>query len=91
MNLLWIEVRGVHLRSQNLTVPLSPASELMWLGLSDVGSPTIMDADDVIKIYDKKSCLWRVACDTNIQVRNILFIEFLMLYGVLVNKDFTLG
>ncbi|XP_025153504.1 WD repeat and HMG-box DNA-binding protein 1 isoform X2 [Harpegnathos saltator] len=67
INLLWIQVQGVSLRSQTLTVPLSPSSDLMWLGLtSDVGSPITMDADDVVRIYDKRSCLWRVVCDTNI-------------------------
>ncbi|XP_011639181.1 WD repeat and HMG-box DNA-binding protein 1 isoform X2 [Pogonomyrmex barbatus] len=43
------------------------ASDLMWLGLSDARSPTIMDSDDIIRIYDKRSCQWRVLCDTNAQ------------------------
>ncbi|XP_014482710.1 PREDICTED: WD repeat and HMG-box DNA-binding protein 1 [Dinoponera quadriceps] len=67
MNLLWIQVQGAFLRSQTLAAPLSPSSDLMWLGFtSDVGSPTTVDADDVVRIYDKRSCLWRVVCDTNI-------------------------
>ncbi|XP_011171190.1 WD repeat and HMG-box DNA-binding protein 1 [Solenopsis invicta] len=67
INLLWIQIQGVHLRSQTLTLPLSPASDLMWLGLSDARSPTIMDSDDIIRIYDKRSCQWRVLCDANVQ------------------------
>lgn len=72
MNLLWIQIQGAHLRSQNLMLPLSPASDLMWLGLSDAHSPTIMDSDDVIRIYDKRSCQWRVLCDASIQVSQVL-------------------
>ncbi|KYM96439.1 WD repeat and HMG-box DNA-binding protein 1 [Cyphomyrmex costatus] len=67
ISLLWIQIQGAHLRSQTLTLPLSPTSDLMWLGLSDARSPTIMDSDDVIRIYDKKSCQWRVLCDANAQ------------------------
>jgi len=71
INLLWIQIQGVHLRSQTLTLPLSPGSDLMWLGLSDARSPTVMDSDDVIRIYDKRSCQWRVLCDTNVEVLQI--------------------
>ncbi|KYN15387.1 WD repeat and HMG-box DNA-binding protein 1 [Trachymyrmex cornetzi] len=67
ISLLWIQIQGTHLRSQTLTLPLSPTSDLMWLGLSDARSPTIMDSDDVIRIYDKRSCQWRVLCDANTQ------------------------
>ncbi|KAG7206975.1 hypothetical protein KM043_000866 [Ampulex compressa] len=67
INLFWILVRGPNLHNQILNVPLSPSSDLMWMGLTDVGSPAIMDADDVIKVYDKKSSLWRVACDMSRQ------------------------
>ncbi|CAK9804293.1 WD repeat and HMG-box DNA-binding protein 1 [Anthophora quadrimaculata] len=67
MNLLLIQIRGVHLYSRTLCLPLSPSSELMWLGFSDLGSPVIMDADDVIKVYSKKSSLWRVASDMSEQ------------------------
>ncbi|XP_011876288.1 PREDICTED: WD repeat and HMG-box DNA-binding protein 1 [Vollenhovia emeryi] len=67
INLLWMQIQGAHLRSQTLTLPLSPVSDLMWLGLSDARSPTIMDSDDIIRIYDKRSCQWRVLCDTNEQ------------------------
>ncbi|XP_077278003.1 WD repeat and HMG-box DNA-binding protein 1-like [Temnothorax americanus] len=67
INLLWMQIQGTHIRSQTLTLPLSPASDLMWLGLSDARSPTIMDSDDIIRIYDKRSCQWRVLCDTNAQ------------------------
>ncbi|KAL0104850.1 hypothetical protein PUN28_016473 [Cardiocondyla obscurior] len=67
INLLWIQIQGAHLRSQTLMLPLSPASDLMWLGLSDNRSPTSMDSDDIIRIYDKRSCQWRVLCDTNAQ------------------------
>lgn len=62
-------MQGASLRSQTLSAPLSPSSDLMWLGFtSDKGSPATMDADDVVRIYDKRSCLWRVVCDTNIMV-----------------------
>ncbi|CAL1674927.1 unnamed protein product [Lasius platythorax] len=67
INLLWIQIQGARLHSQTLTVPLSPTSDLMWLGLSDAHSPIIMDSDDIVRIYDKRSCHWRVLCDTNIQ------------------------
>ncbi|KAK2582311.1 hypothetical protein KPH14_004650 [Odynerus spinipes] len=67
MSLLCIQVLGARLRNQTLSIPLSPSSDLMWLGISDLGSPVIMDTEDVIKIYDKKSCLWRVICDMDRQ------------------------
>jgi len=81
INLLWIQIQGAHLRSQTLMLPLSPASELMWLGLSDSYSPTIMDSDDVIRIYDKRSCQWRVLCDTNIKVFQIMIEVLDSLYN----------
>lgn len=76
INLLWIQIQGARLHSQTLTVPLSPTSDLMWLGLSDAHSPIIMDSDDIVRIYDKRSCHWRVLCDTNIQVM-LIVNEFL--------------
>lgn len=70
MNLMWIRIRGPDLRSQTLSVPLAPSCELMWLGLSDLASPTVMDEEGLLKIYDKKSSLWRVAVDTDKQVNS---------------------
>lgn len=69
MSLLWIQIRGLTLHSRTLSLPLSPSSELMWLGLSDIGSPAIMDTDDVIKVYNKNSSLWKVNTDINEQSR----------------------
>ncbi|XP_029056611.2 WD repeat and HMG-box DNA-binding protein 1 isoform X1 [Osmia bicornis bicornis] len=65
MNLLWIQIRRLTLHSQTLCLPLSPSSELMWLGLSDLGSPVLMDADDIIKVYNKRSSLWKVVSNMN--------------------------
>ncbi|XP_020290374.1 WD repeat and HMG-box DNA-binding protein 1 [Pseudomyrmex gracilis] len=65
LNLLWIQIQGAQLRSQTLQLPLSPASELMWLGLSDARSPTLIDSDDIVRMYDRKSAQWRVLCDIN--------------------------
>ncbi|OAD56165.1 WD repeat and HMG-box DNA-binding protein 1 [Eufriesea mexicana] len=67
MNLLLIQIRRLNLFSQTLCLPLSPLSELMWLGITDLGSPVIMDTDDVIKVYCEKSSLWKVASDMNTQ------------------------
>lgn len=67
LSMLWIKIIGPNLRNQKLEVPLSPASKLMWLGFSDLHSPTIMDTEGIIKMYDKKSSMWRVACDTDRQ------------------------
>ena len=67
MSLLWIQIRGTALYNRTMPLPLSPSSELMWLGLSDLGSPITMDTDDVINVYSKKSSLWRVASDMNEQ------------------------
>ncbi|KAK1131589.1 hypothetical protein K0M31_017882 [Melipona bicolor] len=67
MNLLFIQIRRLNLISRTLYLPLSPSSELMWLGITDFGSPVIMDADDVIRVYNKKSSLWRVASDMSEQ------------------------
>ncbi|KZC07659.1 PREDICTED: WD repeat and HMG-box DNA-binding protein 1 [Dufourea novaeangliae] len=69
MSLLWIQIRGLTLHSKKLSLPLSPSSELMWLGLTDIGSPAVMDADDVIRVYNKKSSLWKVASDLNGQTK----------------------
>ncbi|XP_014610650.1 PREDICTED: WD repeat and HMG-box DNA-binding protein 1-like [Polistes canadensis] len=63
MSLLCIQIFGTRLRNQKLSIPLCPSSDLIWLGLSDFGSPVITDSEDIIKIYDKKSSLWRVICD----------------------------
>jgi chromosome transmission fidelity protein 4 len=65
LSLLWIRICGPNIRSTTLQVPLSPASNLMWLGFSDLGSPVIMDVEGIINIFDKKASLWRVACNTN--------------------------
>ncbi|XP_076761304.1 WD repeat and HMG-box DNA-binding protein 1 isoform X2 [Xylocopa sonorina] len=67
MNLLLIQIRGINLYSRTLCLPLSPSSELMWLGMTDFGSPAIMDADDIIKVYSKKSSLWKVVSDLSEQ------------------------
>ncbi|KAK0078713.1 hypothetical protein PV325_002159 [Microctonus aethiopoides] len=69
MNLMWIQIRGENLKSRTITLPLSPSSELIWLGLTDNGSPIIMDTEGVIKIFHKKSNLWRVAADTDKQCK----------------------
>lgn len=69
MNLLLIQIQRLNLYSKTLSLPLSPSSELMWLGISDLGSPVIMDADDIIKVYNKKSSLWKVASDMNEQAK----------------------
>lgn len=71
MNLLLIQIQRLNLYSRTLSLPLSPSSELMWLGITDLGSPVVMDADDIIKVYSKKSSLWKVASDMNDQVINI--------------------
>lgn len=64
MNLMWIRVCGPHLKSHTSPLPLSPASNLSWLGFTDLGSPVAMDAEGVLNIYDRKSTLWKVGCDT---------------------------
>ncbi|XP_043253112.1 WD repeat and HMG-box DNA-binding protein 1 [Colletes gigas] len=67
MSLLWIQIHKLTLHSRTLSLPLSPLSELMWLGLSDLGSPVVMDTDDVIKVYSKSSSLWKVTNNINEQ------------------------
>jgi len=52
----------------------------MWLGLSDACSPTVMDSEDIIRIYDKTSSQWRVFCDINAQVLQIFRVDFSMIY-----------
>lgn len=89
INLLWIQIQRAHLHSQTLTVPLSPTSDLMWLGLSDSHSPVVVDSDDIIRIYNKRSCQWRVLCDTNIQVMQIAN-EFFITQCILT-KNSALG
>lgn len=69
MNCMWIQIRGPDLKSRTVSLPLSPATELMWLGLSDVGSPVIMDSEGVLRIFSRKSGLWRVAADTDKQCK----------------------
>lgn len=56
---------GINLKSQTMQLPLSPSSELMWLGLSDLGSPILQDEEGIISVYDRKSSLWRVVSDAN--------------------------
>lgn len=68
LSLLWIRINGPNLKSQTLSVPLSPASTLKWLGFSDLGSPVVMDSAGIINIYDRKATLWRIASNTNRQV-----------------------
>ncbi|XP_046490763.1 WD repeat and HMG-box DNA-binding protein 1 isoform X1 [Neodiprion pinetum] len=65
MTMIWLQIRGSNIRNRSLAVPLSgPELKLAWVGLTDRGSPTVMDEDGVISIYDAKSSLWNVACDT---------------------------
>lgn len=86
MNLLLIQIRRLNLFSQTLCLPLSPLSELMWLGITDLGSPVLMDTDDVIKVYCRKSSLWKVASDMNTQVINIFhIILYYICYILLTN------
>lgn len=69
MTMMWLQVRGPSLRNRSLSVPLSGSKvELAWVGLTDRGSPAVMDGDGVIAIFDAKSSLWNVACDTANQV-----------------------
>lgn len=70
ISLLSIRINGPNLKSQTLPVPLTPASKLMWLGYSDIGSPTVMDSEGIINIYDKKASLWRIASNTK---RRVMF------------------
>lgn len=78
MNLMWIRIKGPSLRNQTLNIPLAPSTELSWIGLTELASPTVMDEDGLVKIYDRKASLWRVACDTDQQVKLDFFsgIEF---------------
>lgn len=69
MNLSIIQIRGMNLYSRTVNLPLSPSSELMWLGMTDHGSPVTMDADDVIRVYSKSSSLWKVASDLSQQAK----------------------
>ncbi|XP_066591186.1 WD repeat and HMG-box DNA-binding protein 1 isoform X2 [Prorops nasuta] len=78
MKLLWIKIRGFNVHTQTINIPLSSASNLMWLGFSDLGSPAILDADDIIKMYDKKIAMWRVVSDMNRQVKGKMNHYFLI-------------
>lgn len=73
MTMTWLQIRGANIRNRSLDVPISgPKMELAWVGLTDRGSPTVMDDDGVIAIFDGRSSLWNVACDTANQVDKIL-------------------
>lgn len=60
---MWIKITGRSLRSQKLSVPLSPESKLRWAGCTDTFVPAVYDTQDILKIYNQKTSLWNVACD----------------------------
>ncbi|XP_025602291.2 WD repeat and HMG-box DNA-binding protein 1 [Athalia rosae] len=72
MAMMWLQFRGMNISNRSLAVPLSGRNlELVWVGLTDQGSPAIMDEDGVLAIYDRVSAFWNVACDTANQCKSV--------------------
>lgn len=78
MNIMWIQIQGYKLKNQTLALPLSPSEDLMWIGLSDLASPIIMDAIGIVKIYKRDMRLWQVAADTDKQCKGKLDHYFIV-------------
>nr|XP_029716547.1 WD repeat and HMG-box DNA-binding protein 1-like [Aedes albopictus] len=58
LNLMIITCVNYRLRCREVSIPLTPESELRWLGYSDKGSPVIYDSAGSMRLYHAASNLW---------------------------------
>ncbi|XP_075169114.1 chromosome transmission fidelity 4 [Haematobia irritans] len=61
---LLLQATGLRLKSQNITLPLTPERQLTWLGFSDCGSPVFCDSMGLVQLFSLKSNCWYPVCDT---------------------------
>ncbi|XP_053663398.1 WD repeat and HMG-box DNA-binding protein 1 [Anopheles marshallii] len=58
ISLMVVTCVNFKLRCREVRVPLSPGSELKWLGYSDRGSPVVYDSAGVLNMYHATYNLW---------------------------------
>ncbi|XP_050325107.1 WD repeat and HMG-box DNA-binding protein 1 [Bactrocera neohumeralis] len=71
LSAMLIQTSGMQLRTQHLTVPLTPERRLTWLGFSDCGSPVFSDSMGLLQLYSLKSQCWYPICDTLKQSQSV--------------------
>ncbi|XP_037806076.1 WD repeat and HMG-box DNA-binding protein 1 [Lucilia sericata] len=59
-----LQTSGLKIKCQNITIPLTPERQLVWLGFSDCGSPVFYDSMGLIQLFNLKSNCWYPVCDT---------------------------
>ncbi|XP_053687150.1 WD repeat and HMG-box DNA-binding protein 1 [Sabethes cyaneus] len=58
INLMLITCVKFKLRCRDIPVPLSPRSEIRWLGYSDKGSPVVYDSAGIMRLYHASANFW---------------------------------
>lgn len=66
-----IALNGRHIRCKTVSVPLTPATKLSWLGASEAGSPCLYDSAGVLRLYDVPSALWMPLLDTTTHSKGV--------------------
>ncbi|KAM7345136.1 chromosome transmission fidelity 4 [Cochliomyia hominivorax] len=59
-----LQMNGLKMKCQNITIPLTPERQLNWLGFSDCGSPIFYDSMGLVQLFNIKSNCWYPVCDT---------------------------
>lgn len=63
LNMMIITCVNYRLRCRDVPIPLSPGSELRWIGYSDKGSPVTYDSEGIMRLYLSSSNLWMPVFD----------------------------
>ncbi|XP_054740472.1 WD repeat and HMG-box DNA-binding protein 1 [Anastrepha obliqua] len=71
LSAMLIQTAGMQLRTQHLSVALTPERRLTWLGFSDCGSPVFADSMGLLQLYSLKSQCWYPICDTLKQSQSV--------------------
>ncbi|BFG03318.1 WD repeat and HMG-box DNA-binding protein 1 [Drosophila madeirensis] len=64
LSAMLVNINGLSLRLEHLPVPLTPGRQMIWLGYTETGSPSIADNMGLLQLYRKSSNAWFPICDT---------------------------
>lgn len=59
---------GLNVSNQIIPLPITPLSNLMWIGFTDVGSLATYDSGGIVRINRLNSGTWIPVCDTTVHV-----------------------
>ena len=62
INVMMITCTDYKLKCRDIKLPLSPKSELRWLGYTDMGSPVSYDSLGYMRLYHYDSNMWMPIC-----------------------------